>query len=56
MKVDTSGIDTTRLVRQVNNEYGLDLEVASFVPKGEEAYGYAATGRDGGVRHFIRAQ
>ncbi len=55
MKVDMSGIDTAHLVCRVNDRYGPDITIASFVPKGEEAYGYAAIRRDC-VRHFIRTQ
>ncbi len=55
MKIDTSGIDTERLARQIDAEYALDIASVAFFPHGEEAYSYVATGRDGG-RHFIRAQ
>ena len=55
MKLDTSGIDRAQLCRLLNAEYGLHVASATFLPKGEEAYGYVAE-EPGGTRHFVRAQ
>lgn len=55
VEIDTSGIDGAQLARQLDAEYGLGITSVAFVPKGEEAYSYIATGRASG-RHFVRAQ
>src|SRR4030066_481613 len=40
MKVDSSGIDKQALCRLLKDQYGIYVAVLSFVPHGEESYGY----------------
>lgn len=52
MQFDTSGIDRAALAREVGVRYGISVAGLAFVPKGEDAYGFA----DEGHRVFVRAQ
>jgi hypothetical protein len=42
MKVDSADIDKVALSQLLKAEYGLDVATLSFVPAGEESYGYIA--------------
>ncbi|MFN8439384.1 MAG: phosphotransferase [Caldilineaceae bacterium] len=53
MKSDTSRIDRIALIRRLRDEYGLVIEQLTFVPKGEESYGYIATSTSG-QRYFVK--
>lgn len=53
MKSDTSRIDKAALIHRLRDEYGLAIEQLTFVPKGEESYGYIAT-TVSGSRTFVK--
>jgi len=42
MKVDSANIDKQALYQLLKAEYGLEVATLSFVPAGEESYGYIA--------------
>ncbi len=41
MKVDSPSIDKQALCRLIKDQYGLDVAGLTFVPQGEESYGYS---------------
>ena len=55
MQHDTSGISYEQLIQLINLEYDLGIVSVVFLPRGEEAFAYLATGADG-RRHFVRMQ
>jgi spectinomycin phosphotransferase len=55
VKIDLSGLDLARLARRIDADYGLGVAGLTFVPAGEEAYGFVAAG-PAGARWFVRAQ
>lgn len=53
MKVDNT-FDKTELKNRLNAAYALNLQTLTFLPEGEDSYGYIATDETGG-RYFAKA-
>lgn len=53
MKVDNT-FDKTELKKRLNAAYALDLQTLTFLPEGEDSYGYIATAETG-ERYFAKA-
>ena len=53
MKVDNT-FDKTELKNQLNTAYAMNLQTLTFLPEGEDSYGYIATAKTG-RRYFAKA-
>lgn len=52
---DLSGLDLSRLTERIRREYAIDLATLDYLPLGEEAHHFLATGSER-QRYFVRAQ